>query len=228
MRICTKSLVEGAQKAKGIAVIIDVYRAFSLAPYLFHNGAKEIITVSEISEAFALKQKNPEYVLMGEEKGLKIDGFDFGNSPTEIEPVNFHGKTIIMRTSNGTKGILAAAEHADEILTGSFVNCGAIARYIIHKNPAVVTLVAMGNKEERRDEDELCAGFIRQLLEGGKPDFGAVKSKIKDYKATAKFFDESRPEFPERDFELCMQLDRFDFIVRAEKGRLVRLVKEDV
>lgn len=88
-------LIEGAKQARGLTVIIDVFRAFSTAGYAVRNGAVGIIPVGDVDLAYQLKEENPDYVLMGERKGKRLPGFDFGNSPTEIQSVDFAGKTII-------------------------------------------------------------------------------------------------------------------------------------
>ena len=57
MEISIGSLVSGAQKARGIAVVIDVYRCFTTEAVAFRNGAKEIILVAKVEEALYLKSK---------------------------------------------------------------------------------------------------------------------------------------------------------------------------
>src|SRR5215204_2119164 len=98
-----KSLKD-ADKATGLAIVIDVFRAFTTEAYIFANGASKIIPVLDLEEAYKLKKENPEYLLVGERKGIKPEGFDFGNDPSEVVNVDFTGKTIIHTTSNGTKG----------------------------------------------------------------------------------------------------------------------------
>src|SRR5208282_5212468 len=88
------------------AVIIDVLRAFTTAAFAFSVGAHKIIPVSSPEDAFNLKRQNPDYLLMGEIQGKPIQGFDFGNSPTEIQGLDLKGKTIVQRTSAGTQGIV--------------------------------------------------------------------------------------------------------------------------
>ena len=84
MKIEILEFVEGASNAKGVVVIIDVFRAFSVACYAMDAGAARIIATSEVSKAFELKKKYANSVLVGERDEKKIEGFDFGNSPTEI------------------------------------------------------------------------------------------------------------------------------------------------
>ena len=82
MNITIRRLIEGAKKAEGLAVIIDVFRAFSLECYLFAAGAAGIRPVRSIEETFAWRKKDPECLLIGERHGRMIEGCDLGNSPS--------------------------------------------------------------------------------------------------------------------------------------------------
>ncbi len=84
MQIDILQLTEGAKKAKGTTVVIDVFRAFSTACYLMAAGASRIIPVEQVEEALALKEQIPDALLLGERNEKKVAGFDFGNSPTHI------------------------------------------------------------------------------------------------------------------------------------------------
>lgn len=144
MNIQILELAEGAKKAEGLTVIIDVFRAFSTACYAIEQGAGRIIPVGDIEVAYQLKEQHPDWLLIGERGGVKQPGFDFGNSPSQIVDADLREKTIVHTTSAGTQGIVLASK-ADEIITGSFVNADAIVRYIRKRNPAHVSLVANGS-----------------------------------------------------------------------------------
>lgn len=111
-------LIEGAKQAKGLTVIIDVFRAFSLECYLYDMGVKLIRPVGTVEEAFSLKNSIQDSILIGERHGIKCDGFDYGNSPSTILKEDVIGKTIAHTTSAGTQGIVNAV-CASEIITGS-------------------------------------------------------------------------------------------------------------
>ncbi len=226
MQIQIFEFVEGAKKAQGLTIIIDVFRAFSLAVYAFDRGAERIIPVENVDQAFNLKKTNPEYILVGERQERKVPGFDFGNSPTEINKFDFSGKTIIHTTSAGTKG-LTNASHASEIITGSFVNAKAIIQYIRDKNPEIVSLVAMGFRAQTSaDEDILCAQYIKNELEGEPNDYMKMISVIREGTGS-RFFDPSNQKHsPPSDFDLCLDIDRFSFVLEAiKKGSQIELRK---
>jgi 2-phosphosulfolactate phosphatase len=217
MKISILNLIEGAREAEGLTVIIDVFRAFSVECYLYANNAELIIPVSELETAFRLGRENHETILIGERNEQKVEGFHYGNSPKEILTVDFTGKTIVHTTSSGTQGIMNA-KIADEIITGSFVNAEAIIKYISRKNPSKVSLVCMGYSAEKRiEEDTFCAQYLYNNLKGLETDYNKMVQIIRDTSGR-RFFDPTLSGHnPPEDFDLCLDLNRFNFIIRAEK-----------
>lgn len=216
MNIQILQLLEGAKKATGVAVIIDVFRAFSVESYLFNGGAEKVIPVADINIAYGYKEKDPSVVLVGERGGKICDGFDFGNSPSQIVGADLKGKTVVHTTSAGTQGLFGA-ENAEVVLGASLVNAEATAAYIRQLGAENVSLVCMGLAGETpTEEDTLCARYIQSILEG-KPI--SLAEGIEDLKHTsgAKFFDIAQNDvFPRADFGLCTQVDLFPFALRLE------------
>lgn len=221
MEIQTLSLISGARRARGLTVIIDVFRAFTLECYMAAGGAAAIHPVGAVEEAFALRRAHPDWLLAGERGGAKVPGFDYGNSPWEIHRVDLTGRTVLHTTSAGTQGIVNAGAETGgvtEIITGSLVNADAVISYIKEQDPAVVSLVCMGNAGTRyAEEDALCADYIRASLLGEAMDIRARADALR-YTAGAKFFDPDNAIFPEGDFGLCVDVGRFDFVQRIETG----------
>lgn len=218
MKINILHLIEGAKKAEGLTVIIDVLRAFSLECYLYDMGVKEIRPIGSVEDAFVLNKELPGSVLIGERHGKKCEGFDFGNSPSTVRPEEVKGKTILHTTSAGTQGIVNATG-ASEIITGSLVNAKAVAEYIKKNNPDIVSLVCMGNAGVRpAAEDELCAEYIKSLVEDVElPDFAQRIADLQKH-GGEHFFDEERQEiYPKEDFYMCVQYDKFLFVIHVEK-----------
>ncbi len=153
MGIKILQLLEGARQARGLTVIIDVFRAFSTACYAAGQGLGPIYPVGTLEEAFLLKKRLEDALLMGE------------------------------------------------------------------RNERRPSLVCMGYAcQHPTDEDTLCAEYIRSELTVQSNDFEAMREKIRKGSG-ARFFEESSQEWaPEADFELCLALDRFGFILKAEKG----------
>lgn len=211
-------IIHDPKQATGLAIIIDVFRAFTVEPYLIHNGVEKIIPVGDKEIAYNLKEKNKEYILIGERNGKKLPGFNFGNSPSQIKDIDFSKKIVIHTTSCGTQGIVNAI-NASEIITGSLVNASAIVKYIKQNNFEDISIVSMSRpKELPSDEDELCARYIKSMLEDNLLE--NLEDEIEKLKLTSgkKFFDSSNEEiFPKEDFFLCVEINKFDFVLRVNK-----------
>ena len=164
-----------------------------------------------------MKRKYRNSVLIGERNERKIEGFDFGNSPTEILKNDFTGVTVIHTTTAGTMGLVNATG-ADVVLAASLVNASATASYILAKQPETVSLVAMGYRAlSRADEDILCAGIIEARILGRKTNWDKEVAELKNG-AGKRFFDPNTIDFaPPTDFFLCTMTDRFDFVLKAER-----------
>lgn len=218
MNIRILELIEGAKQARGLTIIIDVFRAMTVEAYVIANGAADLIPMGSLDEAYAYRDAHPGTLLIGERDGRKCPGFDFGNSPSAVKDYDFTGKTVVHTTSAGTQGI-ANARFADEILTGSMVNANAIAEYIKASGAQDVSLVCMGLAGlEPTAEDTLCAQYIKSLVEGTCVDLIAGEETCKRTSG-AKFFDPKQQDvFPEEDFYLSLQANKFDFVLGVEQG----------
>jgi 2-phosphosulfolactate phosphatase len=209
--------VTGARDARGIAVVIDVFRAFSVAAYAFDAGAARVLPVAEIGDAEALGRRFPGAVLAGERHARRLPGFDIGNSPTEIRAIGLQGRVLVHTTHAGTQGLVNATG-ADEVLTGAFVNISAVCRHILARAPQRVSLVRMGHEaRERCAEDDLYAECLRLLLLGEPAPLGEVRERLRTAPAAAKFFDPACDWAPRDDFEYCTDVDRFDFVLRLKR-----------
>ncbi len=152
-------------------VVFDVLRATSAFVTALHNRAKAIVPVSEISEALARRQKQPDVLLGGERNGVRIRAaqtggvdFDLGNSPREYTPEKVRGKTIVSTTTNGTRALRAGAG-AKTVLAASFLNLAATAQFLRQLSPTRVVLVCAGTRENTALEDVLAAGALCEILE---------------------------------------------------------------
>ena len=223
MEIRLGSQVRDAKEAEGTAIIIDVFRAFTTAAIAFDHGVREITLVAEAEDALALHRRGVGDFLMGEVAGKRPEGFDFGNSPYEISQADLEGKTLVQSTRAGTVGV-AAASKADTIYLGSLVVAQATVNAILRDNPALVSIIAMGDQGTvRSDEDEHCGIYLRNLLEGRHPDPAAMQSLIMQGGATQKFFDDTQPQFHPKDVELALQVNKYPFAMKVnrEDGQLV-------
>ena len=208
--ITIRSFAGAARDATGVVVIIDVIRAFTTAAIALANGAGRIIMVDDLDAALALRVRGVGRYCLGERRGLKPPGFDFGNSPAEIGSVRFSGETLIQTTSNGTRGI-ASARNAKRLYAGSLVTAEATVRAILAGPEASVSLVAMGEKERvRAEEDEICALYLRSRLLGRHPDPTAMETFVKTMSRQA-----DTEALSMADVECCLRTNTVSFAIRV-------------
>jgi 2-phosphosulfolactate phosphatase len=95
---------------------------------------------------------------------VKVRGFNFGNSPTEIEAAELPpGATVVLSTTNSTR-IIEAARGAVKILAGAFVNARAVADELATRAYGEVAVIGCGWEGRRASEDESVAGAILYRL----------------------------------------------------------------
>ncbi len=217
MKIIRKSCGQGAREAQGLAVIIDVFRAFTCEPLFFHFGVKKVLLEADPEKAKALKREHPQYVLVGEVDEVPLEGADLGNSPSEIVLKGrtfFQDRVVVHRTTAGVTGVRTAIEGADEVVLGSFLMARAVAEYVRARNPDVVTIVAMGDRALRKaPEDEACADYLEHLLTGKAFDPVHSLKEVLFQPTAQKFIRGERPYLPREDPVFCLQRDFFDFIL---------------
>tara|TARA_A100001037_G_scaffold303812_1_gene338821 strand:+ start:7788 stop:8480 length:693 start_codon:yes stop_codon:yes gene_type:complete len=224
MNIKVGSLTRDALEAQGVTIVIDVFRAFTTAAIAFDRGASQITLVAEADDALNLYKTGYGNVLMGEVGGAKPLGFDLGNSPHEASTFPFKDTDIIQSTRNGTVGASAASNTASHIFLGSFAVAKATVKQILKIAPSEVSIIAMGEQGSIKcDEDEQCALYLRNLLEGRDPDTDSIRNLILTAGATQKFFDPSQPQYLPEDVEWALKFNYFDFCMPAtiENGHLI-------
>ena len=109
-------------------------------------------------------------------------------------------------------------------MPGSFAIAGATARAIMQDAPEIVTIVAMGwEARAHADEDEQCALYMRNLLQGRKPAHNAVRALVLAGAEAQKYSDPEQPQYHPEDRDMALQIDSVDFAikVRREDGLLV-------
>jgi 2-phosphosulfolactate phosphatase len=221
MEVKIKSCIEGARQARGLTVIIDVFRSSNTIISALGQGAGWVIPVGELQEAYRVKKEHSGYLLVGERKSMTPEGFDYGNSPSLIASLDLKDTNVIITTSAGTQGIVNATE-ADEILIGSFANAGALTDYIINKAPRHVTLVPMGfESAEKAEEDEQFAHYLKVQLDGGDPDLDSIKQKILHCSGA----DRLRMIGRDDDLHFALELNTYGLIpIYDKESRLIKAI----
>jgi len=144
-------------------VVIDVLRATTVATTALAAGARSVTTCRNVDEAFAMRDaanSDSPPLLCGERGCRRIEGFDFGNSPSEYSPAGVAGRDLVLTTTNGTAAIEAAAD-AQTMILASFANLSAVVDFLIaRQDDGLVRLVCSGTNGEVTTEDVLLAGAV--------------------------------------------------------------------
>ncbi|WP_291650270.1 2-phosphosulfolactate phosphatase family protein [Clostridium sp.] len=149
-----------------IVVVIDMLRATSVITTALANGAKEVIPMLTVEEAFnkkkELSKKGVDTLLGGERRAIKIEGFDFTNSPLEYTRDKIEGKSIILSTTNGTRAINLSLK-ASKILIGAMINANAVTD-ILNENSNDIVFINSGTNGQFSMDDFICSGYMINLL----------------------------------------------------------------
>jgi 2-phosphosulfolactate phosphatase len=156
------------------AIVVDVLRATSTIAQALASGYRRVLCCAEVEEALELRARLGEGVLAGERNAAAIPGFDLGNSPRELlDPL---GETVILTTTNGTRAIVAAAEHAETVLVGSLLNLDAVAGAA--GGGGDVEVVCAGLQGRFTIDDAYCAGRIVELVGGERSDAAEAALRV--------------------------------------------------
>lgn len=143
-------------------VIIDVFRATTTICHAFNKRIPHVLTVSDASQALALKDKNTLHA--GERNGVKLEGFDLGNSPSEINELTSLPESLILTSTNGTKCVeIAVQNEASKVIIGALNNVSALATFLIQSNQPFILFCA-GWKGNPNIEDTYMAGALLDKL----------------------------------------------------------------
>ncbi len=156
-------------------VVIDVIRATSTICQALASGYEEVYCSAEIEDARRLRDELEGVTLGGERLGVKIDGFDLGNSPQEyVEP---RSRIVSTSTTNGTRAIVAAAERCERVYVASLLNLAAVTAAAAAHGEDVV-IVCAGVKGDPCLDDTYVAGRIAQSLACEKTDAAEMAVRL--------------------------------------------------
>lgn len=215
MKIHRRFGIAGAAEATGAAAVIDTFRAYSTAAYLFDAGIDRLILTSTLDGVRSLAAGIPGSLRCGEQDGRRPDDFDLGNSPGEVRARDdLGGRTIVMRTSAGTRCLRAAVEGgAEPVFAASLVVASATARALLGRPE--VSIVASGRLGiEYADEDDATADLIATLLTpSSEPDLASFAARVRSGDGARRVggADWAHPD----DVELCLAVDAFPFAMEA-------------
>jgi 2-phosphosulfolactate phosphatase len=214
-------------------VVIDVLRATSVIAQAIASGARMIYPAGSTEEAVRLGQNldRSELILCGERGGLRIEGFDLGNSPLEFTPDAVDDRILVMATTNGTPALVAAST-ARRTLAASFLNLGAVADAVADEE--AVTMICAGREKRFALEDAVCAGMLvdrllkgrtkeMELNDGALASVGLAKRFGPDLDAMMRDTEAGRQLIDighDYDVVYCAGVDQLDVVPRLEDRRI--------
>lgn len=229
----TTAELEAGALGEATVVVIDVVRATTTMVEALANGARGIYPVVSTEEAVKLAQSlgRDDTLLCGERRGLKVEGFDLGNSPAEFTPEAVEGKRLVMSSTNGTRAFAQVQESA-RVIGCAFTNLSAVAEAVTGTDDLVV--LCAGREGQFSVPDALCAGHLvaRVLADiEGDPEMNdaalAAKS-LASRKPTRRFLSGTVGGKAlaaiglEDDLEVCADVDRHDFVVEMVDQAITR------
>lgn len=216
-----------------IVVIIDVLRATSVMITALANGAKAVYPYKDIESVLENSKKSKSFVLGGERKGLKIEGFDFGNSPLEYTKEAVSGKDMFMTTSNGTRAIENSANGSKKLFIAAFLNVESVAKKILEENDDTV-IICSGTDNNFSLDDALCAGeIIRRVKEKNRDiqltDISLAMKRlaetslgIEETLEGSKHFEYLNTIGFYGDMNHCFTMDMFDIVPEYKNGVITK------
>jgi 2-phosphosulfolactate phosphatase len=204
--------IEGARRARGVVVVIDVLRSFTVSAYALSGGARECALVRTIDEARSLAEGLPGAVISAEEDALPVPGIAISNSPTQVHAIEFNGHVLVQRSSAGTQ-VLSEVRGEEAIFAASLVVARATVQACLLRRPRRLTLIASAD----HPEDHACAQYMDGLVRGEQPDVDRLLEPLRETARYQKVMRGEWPGFPPTDLELSLTPDRFDFAMPAAR-----------
>lgn len=196
------SFVKLKEPDNAVFIVVDTFRATSSMVTLKNTGAERIIVVQEGSSAKKLKKEYfPNYLLVGEEGGLKIPGFDYGNTPSKFYNQDFKNQKVIFTSTSGAKTILLLKPQK-HIFLGSLVNLDRVSKevsVVMNKEKSDLYIIPAGYyKDEKAYTTE---DWVTSLLIANK-----IIEKTDDFIGSQNDFLLKTMQFYERDANIVQLL----------------------
>jgi 2-phosphosulfolactate phosphatase len=206
----------GEAVSADVAIAIDVIRATSTIAAALGAGFRSVHCVTEIEEARALAGRAR---LAGERGCVRVEGFDFGNSPAELAEADGAGGELALTTTNGTRLLVAASTRCERVYAGALANLAAVAAAVRRAAPAQVAILCAGADGAFALDDAYAAGRYVELL-GGEPDDSAVAAgavaasfaSARDALERSRSAENLRAVGLEADLEWCAQESVLDVV----------------
>ena len=160
--VFTPNLLSFSNLSGKTVVVTDILRATTTITVAIANGACSVTPVLTPADAFHFVNDAPNALIGGEREGIKVDGFDFGNSPLEYTKTAVSGRPVVLTTTNGTR-TLHACQSSNRVLIGCFLNLRSVIE-CLKKEKGGVTIACSGREENFCLEDTVFAGACADAL----------------------------------------------------------------
>ncbi len=172
----------GDHVAAPVGIVIDVLRATSTICQALDAGYESVTCVGEVEDALALARAGVK--LAGERHNVRIEGFDFGNSPRELVDAPAEPTRLVLTTTNGTRALLAAAARCETVLVASLLNLAAVTEAARGEDD--VAIFCAGVEGAFAVDDAYVAGRIAAALGGTLDDAAFAAARLASAFATTE------------------------------------------
>jgi len=236
VEVClTPDLIELYDLRGKVVVIVDVLRATSCITTALAHGINSIKPVATLAECKDLQ--NQGYVAAAERGGLKVEGFDLGNSPFNYMNEELADADIAMTTTNGTIAVSKSME-ARQVIIGSFLNLTSVVNYLKRQSYDVLIHCA-GWKGKVNMEDSLFAGAVVQELDGSceiSTDaprmvqilYSQGKENMYAFLENSSHVNRLKKLGLNKDIEFCLQRDKYNVIPVLKNMHLIKMGLNDM
>ena len=209
-------------------VVADILRATTTITFAVANGATAIAPVLTPEDAFRLAADQPNTLIGGERGGMKVDGFDLGNSPREYTEAVVSNRQIVLTTTNGTR-TLQACRAAERVLVGSFLNLRATVNQLVQVEGELV-FACSGREGGFCTEDTAFAGACVSALAETQLTDAAEVAKILYHTHRDNLLGMLRNCYHGQylaciglgeDLEFCAQMDLVDVVPHLVDGAII-------
>jgi len=190
-------------------VLIDTLRASSTIVTALSLGIATVIPVLDDQQAFSLK--NSETIISGEAGGVKIPGYDIGNSPVELIKTCTHASfsTLVLKTSN----LIPLLVSLPRAVVCSTLNLAAVACFLAGHEAVII---ASGGRRGIA-EDLGTALALGTILTGVEFDARSIPSFIQESTAAQHLCSIGCRQ----DVEFIARVNVFD-VVPVYDGKVIR------
>ena len=215
-----------------VAVVLDVLLATTTIAMALHRGAREVITVPEVEDAYKYRESGT--ILAGEKDAVSPPGFKTF-APVQLSKHIETDTRLVLVSTNGTVALHNASK-ARHLYTGALVNASALTRHLYEQHPSeTILLVCAASRHRFNIEDFIGAGVLVDQMTTLSPERFNLTDAAVAARILARTVDISQSMHESRvgrllhsmDLEsnitLSTDLDCFNVIPKYTDGRIVAI-----